>query len=187
MVSTGIAPEGDVFYFIRTEAYPAISEENGFFKSSIEVNSPGEYVVNVQFGTTLLGNPYIFKVIPAQVGISNAPADHHHACLSTECTVLDIQAFEGELFNPAFIGANDRMGRENPDYKLSIRVRDVYGNDLSDSVGSVDGVEGLSSKNNVGGIHSLCIETMHHLDSGKEEHLNLARECGLVDFVLDAL
>ena len=28
---------------------------------------------------------------------------------------------------------------------------------------------------------------MHHLDSGKEEHLNLARECGLVDFVLDAL
>ena len=45
----------------------------------------------------------------------------------------------------------------------------------------------LSSKNNVGGIHSLCIETMHHLDSGKEEHLNLARECGLVDFVLDAL
>ena len=143
MVSTGIAPEGDVFNFIRTEAYPAISEENGFFKSSIEVNSPGEYVVNVQFGTTLLGNPYIFKVIPAQVGISNAPADHHHACLSTECTVLDIQAFEGELFNLAFIGANDRMGRENPDYKLSIRVRDIYGNDLSDSVGSVDGVEGL--------------------------------------------
>ena len=44
-----------------------------------------------------------------------------------------------------------------------------------------------SAKNNVQGIHSLCMETMHHLDSENEEHMSLVRKCGLVDYILDAL
>ncbi|QDZ23859.1 hypothetical protein A3770_11p63770 [Chloropicon primus] len=44
-----------------------------------------------------------------------------------------------------------------------------------------------SSKNNVEGIHSLCMDTMHLLNSENDEHLNLARECGLVDYVLEGL
>ena len=44
-----------------------------------------------------------------------------------------------------------------------------------------------SSKNNVSGIHSLCVETMHLLNSEAEDHLALARECGLLDYVLECL
>ena len=143
MVSTGIAPAGNIFDFIRTESNPVIVEAGGAFVSSVEVNSPGEYVVNVRYGTTLLGNPYIFKVIPAQVGVLSAPEGHHHACLSSACTIIDIARYEGQMFNPLLQGASDREGFINPDYVLSIRVRDVYGNDLSDSVGSIEGVDGL--------------------------------------------
>ena len=45
-----------------------------------------------------------------------------------------------------------------------------------------------SSKNNVEGIHSLCMEILHHFgDSENEENMNLVRKCGLVDYVLDSL
>lgn len=143
MVSTGIAPYGDIFQFIRTEEFPSISEMNGSFVSSIEVKTAGEYVLNVRYGNTFLGNPYSFHVIPAAVGISGAPEGHPHACLSSSCTILNVAEYDGDVFNPFLQGATDREGLSNPDYELAIRVRDVYGNDLQDSIGSADNVEGL--------------------------------------------
>ncbi|QDZ21292.1 hypothetical protein A3770_05p38100 [Chloropicon primus] len=124
VVSTGLAPNGNLFQFIRTESNPSISEIEGGFQSSVDVNTPGSYVVNVKYGSTLLGRPYVFQVIPAQ--------------------------YEGEIFNPLLQGASDREGRANPEYRVSIRVRDVYGNDLSDSMKSVDNVEGLEGSESCG-------------------------------------
>ena len=42
-----------------------------------------------------------------------------------------------------------------------------------------------ASKNNVAATHSTCGDTIHHIESGPPSYLNLVRECGLIDYIVD--
>ena len=166
IVNTGVSPDGNIFDYIKTEFTPILIEmqyqedaeetdPSTYFQAFVEFTTAGPYVVNVKYGDEYLSNPYVAMVIPAQVGISGAPEGHYHYCAASDpsqCTAIELTTSEYSLLEPESQGAVDSGDLGSPEYLLTIRVRDIYGNDVSDSVGDSSGVAGLEGESGCGVI-----------------------------------